>query len=166
MSETNLKIYGVKGEITGYSFTDARGNTINYGNTAVAYSTREYESRTVFEVLEELTGQQAFTRFWKLRFEKMEEEHRELILAVFPNVLQAVEQKQNIKEPEKVYRVAKANILKYHKELVKVCSRCGGTGNYSWNQRDGSRCFGCGGSGYVLPKITKKYIEKVAEAYR
>lgn len=166
MSETNLKIYGVKGEITGYSFTNARGNTINYGNTAVAYSTREHESGTVFEVLEELTGQQAFTRLWKLRFEKMEDNRKEIILAVFPEILKAIEERQNIKMPEEAYKAAKANIFKNHKELLKVCSRCGGTGNYSWNQRDGSRCFGCGGSGYTLPRITKKYIEKVAEAYR
>lgn len=30
---------------------------------------------------------------------------------------------------------------------VKICSRCCGTGNYSFNQIDGSRCYGCSGSG-------------------
>lgn len=34
----------------------------------------------------------------------------------------------------------------------KTCSRCAGSGSYSWNQRDGSRCFGCGGRGIVLTK--------------
>jgi len=28
---------------------------------------------------------------------------------------------------------------------MKVCSRCGGSGQYSFNQIDGSRCYGCGG---------------------
>ncbi|WP_428957872.1 hypothetical protein [Streptomyces sp. cg35] len=27
------------------------------------------------------------------------------------------------------------------------CGRCGGTGEYSFNQLDGTRCYGCGGSG-------------------
>lgn len=28
---------------------------------------------------------------------------------------------------------------------VKTCSRCGGSGQYSYNQIDGSRCYGCNG---------------------
>lgn len=27
------------------------------------------------------------------------------------------------------------------------CGRCGGTGHYSYNQIDGTRCYGCGGKG-------------------
>lgn len=36
------------------------------------------------------------------------------------------------------------------KMYVKVkgkCPRCGGSGHYSYNQIDGTRCYGCGGSG-------------------
>jgi len=33
-----------------------------------------------------------------------------------------------------------------------TCSRCGGTGRYSWNQRDGDRCWGCNGKGTRLTK--------------
>lgn len=39
------------------------------------------------------------------------------------------------------------------------CSRCGGTGRYSYNQMHGSRCYGCGGSG-------KKHTRRGAEAFR
>lgn len=35
---------------------------------------------------------------------------------------------------------------------VKTCSRCYGSGKFSWNPRDGSVCFGCGGSGQVFTK--------------
>lgn len=37
------------------------------------------------------------------------------------------------------------------------CSRCGGSGRYSWCQMYGDRCFGCGGSGarYVPGKVAK-----------
>ena len=34
----------------------------------------------------------------------------------------------------------------------ETCSRCCGTGNYSYNPVSGSRCFGCGGIGYKLTK--------------
>lgn len=34
----------------------------------------------------------------------------------------------------------------------EVCSRCGGEGRYSYNQMDGDRCYGCGGTGYKLTK--------------
>lgn len=34
----------------------------------------------------------------------------------------------------------------------ETCSRCCGTGNYSYNPISGSRCFGCGGIGYKLTK--------------
>ena len=30
---------------------------------------------------------------------------------------------------------------------ITTCGRCAGSGNYSYNQRHGSRCYGCGGSG-------------------
>ncbi len=35
------------------------------------------------------------------------------------------------------------------------CGRCGGSGSYSWNQRDGSTCYGCSGKG-IVPIPTKK----------
>ena len=33
-----------------------------------------------------------------------------------------------------------------------VCTRCGGSGKFSSNMMHGDRCYGCGGSGYVLTK--------------
>jgi len=38
--------------------------------------------------------------------------------------------------------------------LGKECGRCGGCGQYSYNPRTGTRCFGCGGSGKVVQKLT------------
>jgi hypothetical protein len=35
---------------------------------------------------------------------------------------------------------------------TKPCSRCGGSGSYSWNARHGSRCYGCGGRGWQHTK--------------
>lgn len=42
--------------------------------------------------------------------------------------------------------------ISYEKE---TCCRCGGTGQYSYNQVDGSRCYGCGGTGQRLTKRGK-----------
>lgn len=36
-----------------------------------------------------------------------------------------------------------------------TCSRCGGSGRYSYNMMDGDRCYGCSGRGYVLTKRGK-----------
>jgi hypothetical protein len=33
-----------------------------------------------------------------------------------------------------------------------TCGRCGGSGNYSYNQVNGTTCFGCGGAGVKLTK--------------
>lgn len=45
---------------------------------------------------------------------------------------------------------------------VKVkgpCPRCGGSGHYSYNEMDGTRCYGCGGSGVTTQKV-RAYTEK------
>jgi hypothetical protein len=34
----------------------------------------------------------------------------------------------------------------------ETCGRCGGCGQYSYNQMDGSTCYGCGGKGERLTK--------------
>ena len=38
----------------------------------------------------------------------------------------------------------------------KVCSRCGGTGNHSYNPINGSTCFACNGLGYIKIKEENK----------
>ncbi|EML6324795.1 hypothetical protein [Bacillus thuringiensis] len=49
-------------------------------------------------------------------------------------------------------------------ECADYCTRCGGTGNYSYNPMHGSTCFKCDGRKYQMPKITKKLLAKVEEA--
>ncbi len=39
-----------------------------------------------------------------------------------------------------------------------TCSRCGGSGEYSWNQTDGSKCFKCGGAKRVLAPLTAAVV--------
>ena len=48
------------------------------------------------------------------------------------------------------------------KMVIKVkgaCPRCGGSGHYSYNEMDGTRCYGCGGSGTAV-KAVRVYTEK------
>lgn len=35
---------------------------------------------------------------------------------------------------------------------TETCTRCGGSGHYSWNSKDGTRCYKCGGQGSHLSK--------------
>ena len=42
------------------------------------------------------------------------------------------------------------------------CGRCGGSGRYSYNQIDGDRCYGCGGTGKAY---ASKKIAEAAAAY-
>ena len=39
-------------------------------------------------------------------------------------------------------------------ENIHVCPRCGGSGHYSYNPIDKTRCYGCNGIGFV--RITGK----------
>ena len=52
------------------------------------------------------------------------------------------------------------------KELTseeQICPRCLGTGRYSYNQKDGSVCYGCSGKGTVpkLPENTAKTLKLI-----
>lgn len=42
-----------------------------------------------------------------------------------------------------------------------TCSRCLGSGRYSYNQMDGDKCYGCGGSGSVAPKLTAELMARI-----
>ncbi len=45
--------------------------------------------------------------------------------------------------------------------LLTTCSRCGGSGRYSYCQMYGDRCFGCSGSGKGLPRLTATLVKTV-----
>jgi hypothetical protein len=47
--------------------------------------------------------------------------------------------------------------------LFSFCSRCGGCGRYSFNQIDGDRCYGCGGSGKIARRITSAVLAEAKE---
>lgn len=55
-----------------------------------------------------------------------------------------------------------------HKDIfeTQVCSRCDGSGHYSWNAMTGSRCFGCGGRGWQLTKRGAAALEAWTAAWK
>ena len=42
----------------------------------------------------------------------------------------------------------------------KICSRCGGSGNHSYNPIHGSTCFKCNGLGYIKIEKVQAHKEK------
>ena len=48
---------------------------------------------------------------------------------------------------------------KMYIKIKMPCPRCGGTGHYSYNQMDGTRCYGCMGNKFVTKKV-RAYTEK------
>jgi len=48
--------------------------------------------------------------------------------------------------------------------LGPVCSRCGGSGSFSYNRQDGTMCYGCGGSGHMAPKTIAQAEETLKRA--
>lgn len=45
--------------------------------------------------------------------------------------------------------------------LLATCTRCGGSGRYSYCQTHGDTCFGCSGSGKGLPRLTVTLVKTV-----
>lgn len=43
---------------------------------------------------------------------------------------------------------------------VRDCSRCGGSGHFSYNQIHGTMCYGCNGRGKALMGITRKLLDE------
>ena len=48
--------------------------------------------------------------------------------------------------------------------LGETCSRCGGSGHYSFNPIDGTRCFKCAGKGNLVPTSKKGLAEVLKNA--
>lgn len=52
-------------------------------------------------------------------------------------------------------------------KLEKVtCTRCAGSGHFSFNLKDGTRCYGCDGRGFILADPVKLARNKAARERR
>lgn len=70
-----------------------------------------------------------------------------------------------IKEFAAVLKCTPGGVLKRLQVLglADTCTRCGGCGEYSFNLMYGTKCFGCYGVGYKLPKLTRKLLQYAQE---
>jgi len=138
----------------GYIF-ETGNSKINYGNIP------SYD----VEAMAKYEGQEAYKQFWLLRFDKQDENIQNIIKAVYPNYLERLETEQ-LKTPEKLWSIVINKLAKLENKFMKECSRCECTGHYSYNQQIGTKCMKCNGLKYVLPKITKKWLENVTEYFK
>ena len=63
------------------------------------------------------------------------------------------------KDMEQIGDVFENEKGKMYIKVKGVCPRCSGSGHYSYNQIDGTRCYGCNGSGIAIQKV-RAYTEK------
>ncbi|KZE65128.1 hypothetical protein AV545_04180 [Paenibacillus jamilae] len=64
-------------------------------------------------------------------------------------------------------KVEDMNKVRLFKRLLATgaapaCKRCGGSGRYSYNLKDGSTCYGCGGAGVIIKN--ESHLLKIVES--
>jgi hypothetical protein len=134
----------------GYRYTTERSMVSNVS--------QEDEPIAVYE------GIEAEKQMWMIQFNSLKDTEQAIVKAVCPEVFTMLDEGKSVKHPERVYKIAMSRLSK--SPFTKTCSRCGGTGNHSFNLKDGTICYGCSGYRKVLPKITQKLLKEIAEHYK
>lgn len=102
--------------------------------------------------------------YWCEKWKELKEKDQMVIISVFgESNLKALLKTglMALKYPKELYDSA---INHYHKKgFNKPCTRCGGSGNYSYNPMYGRTCFKCNGRKIQSVVPSKKQIEKVIE---
>ena len=102
---------------------------------------------------------------WKAWFEK--EEKKQLVIfaqygkdSIRENL---IKEPETLKTPTELYNAAVNNfrIAGYN----KPCTRCNGSGRYSYNMRSGSTCFKCQGKKLQAVIPSKRELEKLIKEY-
>lgn len=92
------------------------------------------------------------------QWEKLEPIQRWMIETAIPELNEDIKKRN---AADKLLRVAQSRIIKAG--FTQTCGRCGGSGNYSYNQIDGTVCYGCRGKKVSIVRMTavnKKAIAK------
>lgn len=107
-----------------------------------------------------LFGAEAKAALYDMDYAKLSEFEQFLIdTVIFES--QADGFKSRAKSVDKLLRVAGARLRK--SGFMVTCSRCGGSGHYSYCERYGTSCFKCEGNKMTLPRrITKRWKADVA----
>jgi DnaJ-class molecular chaperone len=99
------------------------------------------------------TYEQRRDRTWDAEADTLKANEAELVKAVFGEVFTRSDRATKLKSPKRLVTAALVRLVKDGKIQAPACSRCRGSGQYSYNQINGTTCFGCNGSGKMLPKI-------------
>ena len=103
---------------------------------------------------------------WCKQWKALEEKQQQIIFAVYgKDYLRELYKNEitKIKNPEKLYTHALRNL--YLLGWNKNCTRCGGSGNYSYCQRFGTKCFKCDGNKQQVVTPTKAEIARLLKKY-
>ncbi len=101
-----------------------------------------------------ITEVEASAGRWTESWDKLPANARKLIDLMIGTDLEAIPVERRSKV-DKLLRIAKRRMIKAGKLALKTCGRCAGSGKYSYCQTHGDTCFGCGGTGKVLPTTSE-----------
>lgn len=96
------------------------------------------------------TKAQKKRRVWGEQWASLKANERRLVLAAFPGVEQR-EDRENLKKGGDLVVAAKARLLKEGRIELRACTRCHGSGEYSYCEMYGRKCFQCHGKGKMFP---------------
>lgn len=138
---------GISGSGDNATFSVAFGNFSNE-------STHSWSTENGFETRTEVRN-----RIWDAVFLARTDDEIALLNAAFGAKI-ASDERHALKTADKLVDVAKRQLIKAGKLEADTCGRCGGSGHYSYNQTDGTKCFGCSGSGKKMPS-TKDALKAI-----
>lgn len=131
---------------SGDTFSVSFGVTVSGG---VAHPAATWSSVHGWETFNE-----AAARRWDHDWDKLPKAARALVEIAFADELKTMP-RHKLKRPQRLVASAKRKGVLLGAIALEYCSRCGGSGRYSFNQIDGDKCFGCHGKGEVVPSTTK-----------
>jgi hypothetical protein len=118
------------------------------------------------KLIREYNQQEWAQRSWCNQWKRLEEKQQDLIFAAFgKNHLREFYKTDilNLKDPQKLFGAA----LLFFKKIGwnKTCTRCGGSGHFSYCERFGTTCFKCEGAKLQIITPTKAQIARWLKNY-
>lgn len=104
----------------------------------------------------------AKARYWLRDWDALSDAKREFITLLAPEL--EAKDKGKVKKVDQCYRLCLNRAIRRGILALETCTRCGGTGQFSYCQRFGTTCFGCHGKKKVYPSITKKKLPAIRRA--
>lgn len=119
------------------------------------------------EPVKVIEGKKNISRYdWCNNWKNLEEKEQETIWAVFGKDSLREMFKNNIEDLKSPNRLYNSALVYFYKiGFNKECTRCGGSGRYSWNYRDGDKCFKCNGRKLQTVNPTKAQIRRFLKKY-